>query len=200
MLRAQAELDLAPRLDLVLELRRAEHLRGEGDVDVLPAEAPAPPSTETQCAVDQVHRRRAEERRDEDVRRPAVDVLRRPDLLQHPFAHHCDAVPHRHRLDLVMGDVHRRDPEPGVQLNQLEPRLDAELRVEVGERLVHQERDRLTHDRARERDTLALPAGELARIPVAAAPRARGCPRHGERRRRPRPSASSRSGAGKRCS
>ncbi len=55
-------------------------------------------------------------------------------------------------------------PSRCVQLDQLEPRLDAQLRVEVGERLVHQERVRLADDRARERDALPLPAGELARV------------------------------------
>ena len=129
-----------------------------------------------------------------------VDVLRRPDLLQHALAHHGDPVPHRHRLDLVVGDVHRRDPEPRVQLDQLEARLDAELRVEVRERLVHQERVRLADDRARERDALPLPARELARIALQQLARARGSRRRGGRRRRSRPCAAWRSGAGRRCS
>src|SRR5262249_20791598 len=40
----------------------------------------------------------------------------------------------------------------------------AELRVEVRERLIEQEDRRLAHHRARERDALALAAGELARL------------------------------------
>ena len=48
----------------------------------------------------------------------------------------------------------------------MEPRdlgagLDAELGVEVGEWLVHQEHGRLPDDRATERDALALAAGQL---------------------------------------
>jgi hypothetical protein len=39
-----------------------------------------------------------------------------------------------------------------------EPHLDAQLRVEVRERLVYQERLRLAHDRAPHGDALALPA------------------------------------------
>ena len=38
--------------------------------------------------------------------------------------------------------------------------LHAQGRVEVRERLVHQERGRLAHDRAPQRDALALAAGE----------------------------------------
>ena len=109
-------------------------------------------------AVDQVHRRRAEEGGDEHVGGPPVDLLRRPDLLQHALAHDRDPAAHRHRLDLVVGDVHRRDPEPLVELDQLQPGLQAELCVEVGERLVHQERLGLAHDCPCERNALPLPA------------------------------------------
>ena len=52
--------------------------------------------------------------------------------------------------------------EPG----DLGARLDAQLRVEVGQRLVHEEDGRLAHDRAAERDALALAAGQLLRLAV----------------------------------
>jgi hypothetical protein len=51
-----------------------------------------------------------------------------------------------------------------VQERDVGAHLDAQLRVEVGERLVHQQRVGLTHDRAAHRDPLPLPAGELARL------------------------------------
>ena len=53
-----------------------------------------------------------------------------------------------------------------MQLRERGAHPDAELRVEVRERLVHQERLRLAHDRAAHRDALALAAGELRRAPV----------------------------------
>ncbi len=162
VLRTQSELRLTARLDLVLELGGAEDLCGERHVDIGAAKAPASVDR-LEHAGDQVHRRRSEERGDEDVRRTPVDVLWRADLLQDAVVHHCDPVAHGHRLDLIVRDVHRRDPELGVQLDQLEARLDAELRVEVGERLVHQERLGLAHDRAGQRDSLALPSRELPR-------------------------------------
>ena len=36
---------------------------------------------------------------------PLVDLERRADLLELAVLHHGDAVAHRHRLDLVVGDV-----------------------------------------------------------------------------------------------
>ena len=63
-----------------------------------------------------------------------------------------------------MGDVDRRRRQAPLELQDLGPRLDAQRRVEVRERLVHQERSRLAHDRPTERDALALPAGELLRL------------------------------------
>ena len=47
--------------------------------------------------------------------------------------------------------------------------LDAQLGVEVGERLVHEEDGGLAHDGSPEGDALALAAGELARLPVEVA-------------------------------
>ena len=57
----------------------------------------------------QVHRRAADEVRHEDVGGPLVHVLRRPHLLQLARRHDRDPVAERHRLDLVVGHVDRRD-------------------------------------------------------------------------------------------
>ena len=96
--------------------------------------------------------------------RARVELLGRPDLLEHARAHDRDPVAHRHRLDLVVRDVDRRRPEPVLEPHDLRARLHAQRRVEVRERLVHQERRRLAHDRAPERDALALAARELLRL------------------------------------
>ena len=113
--------------------------------------------------LDEVHRRRADEGRDEEVERLAIEGLRRVDLLHGAVAHHRHAGAERHRLDLVVGHVDGRDPEPVVETRQLGAHVDSKLRVQVRERLVHQERLRLAHDRAPHRDTLALAARERAR-------------------------------------
>ena len=116
--------------------------------------------------LDEIHRRRADERGDEEVDRVAVQRLRRVDLLDLAVAHHRHPLPERHRLDLVVRDVDGRRAEPRVQARELRAHADAELRVEVRQRLVHQERERLAHDRATHRDPLALAAGERGRSPV----------------------------------
>ena len=62
-----------------------------------------------------------------------------PTCCSTPFVHDGDAVTHRHRLDLVVGDVDERGRQPPVQLDELGARLHAQLGVEVRERLVHEE-------------------------------------------------------------
>jgi hypothetical protein len=73
-------------------------------------------------------------------------------------------VRERHRLDLVVRDVQARRAERPVQLLDLEAHLHAQLRVEVGQRLVEQEHLGLAHDRPPHRDALALPSRELTRL------------------------------------
>ena len=103
---------------------------------------------------------------DEEVERPVVEDLCFVDLLQHALLHDGDTIAHRQGLDLVMRDVQRRHAEIVLQLRDLRTRLHAQLRVEVGERLVHQERLRMAHDRAAHGDALALAAGEVARLAI----------------------------------
>ena len=110
--------------------------------------------------LEHVHRRAADEPADEQVDRPVVERLRMRDLLQLALPHHGDAVAHRHGFDLVVCDVDRGHPEPLLQAADLGPHLHAQLRVEVRERLVHQERLRLANDRPSHRHPLALTAGE----------------------------------------
>ncbi len=92
-----------------------------------------------------------------------VELQRRADLLDRAVAQHDHAVGQRHRLDLVVRDVDRRRAEVAVQLGDLDPRLAAQRRVEVGQRLVEQEDLGRPHDRAADRHALALAAGELLR-------------------------------------
>ncbi len=87
-------------------------------------------------------------------------------MLEHAVAHDRDPMPHRHRLDLIVGDVDSRGLEPALQLDQLGPGLDPQLCVEIRKRLVHEKRLRLADDRARERDALALPTRQLCRLAV----------------------------------
>jgi hypothetical protein len=95
-----------------------------------------------------------------------VQRLGRADLLEQALAHDRDPLAHRHGLDLVVGDVDHRGPEALVEAGDLGPRLDAQLGVEVGQRLVHEEHGGLADDGPAERDALPLPAGELLRLAV----------------------------------
>ena len=63
-----------------------------------------------------------------------------------------------------MGDVDRGDAEPLLQPRDLGAHLAAQLGVEVGQRLVEEERVGLADDRAAHRDALALAAGQVARL------------------------------------
>ena len=121
-------------------------------------------SSVASVGLDEIHRRRADELGDEEVPRALVEHLRRVDLLEEPAAHHRDAIAHRHRLGLVVRDVDGRDAEVALDARDLGAHLDAELRVEVRERLVHEERLRVADDRAAHRDPLPLAARERPRL------------------------------------
>ncbi len=108
----------------------------------------------------------ADERGDELGGRAVVDVLRGADLLDPPRVEDGDAVAHGERLLLVVRDVHGRDAQTRLQALQLVAQLHAELRVEVGQRLVEQEDPRLEHERPRDGDALLLAAGELGHVLV----------------------------------
>ena len=71
-----------------------------------------------QRRLEHVHRRRADEAPDEQVDRPVVEILRVGHLLELALAHDRDTVAHSHRLDLVVGDVHGRDPEVVLKLGR----------------------------------------------------------------------------------
>ena len=68
-----------------------------------------------------------------------VDLLRRPALGDPALGHDRDAVRHRERLLLVVGDEDEGDPDLALDLLQLDLHLAAELQVERAERLVEQQ-------------------------------------------------------------
>jgi hypothetical protein len=110
--------------------------------------------------------RGADEAGDEDVGRAVVHLARGRALLQDAVLEHGDTVAHRHGLDLVVGDVDRGDAEATLQRGDLGAGLHAELGVEVGQRLVHEEDLRGADDGAAHGDALALATGEGLRLAV----------------------------------
>src|SRR5690606_3629796 len=81
--------------------------------------------------LDQVHRRGADEARDEDVVRVVVHAAGGVQLLQNAEVQHRDAVAHRHGLGLVVGDVHGGDAETTLERGDLGTGGHTELRIEV---------------------------------------------------------------------
>jgi hypothetical protein len=116
--------------------------------------------------VEEVHRRAADEVRDEAVGGPFVERDRVGRLFDVARPHDDDAVGHRHRLDLVVGDVDGGRAEPALEKLDLGAHLDAELGVEVRQRLVEQEDLRMPDERAADGDALPLAAREVARLAV----------------------------------
>ena len=80
--------------------------------------------------------------------------------------HDSDPRRHRHRLDLVVGDVDDGRADALMQPLDLHPHLDAQFCVEIGERFVEQEQQGITHQRAAHRHALTLAAGKLRRPTV----------------------------------
>ena len=133
---------------------------------LLPNSAQTPSAALDQLRVEEVHLRAADEGADEQVGRIIVEVLRGIDLLDEAVLHDDDARAHGHGLGLVMGNVDKGRLEALMQLGDLGAHLHAELGVQVGERFVHQEDLRITHDGAAEGDALTLAAGERLRLAV----------------------------------
>ena len=95
-----------------------------------------------------------------------VDLFRRSELLDAAGVHDRDLVRSRHRLALVVGDVDAGVAIGVVEPSHLEAHLLAQAGVEVGKRLVEEQRLRLDDERAGERDALLLPSGKLGGVPI----------------------------------
>ena len=117
-------------------------------------------------ALDQVHGRRADEAGDEQVAWRVVQLQWCVALLQEAVLQYRYPVTHRHGLNLVVGHVDGSDAEAGLQGCYLGAGGDAELGVEVGQRLVHQENLRRTYDGTTHGDALSLAARERLRLAV----------------------------------
>ena len=91
---------------------------------------------------------------------PGRDRQRVGDLLDPRVVHDDDPVGHRQRFLLVVRHVDEHQPELALEVAQLDAHPQLEQPVEVAERLVEQQRLRLRHEHAGERDPLLLATGE----------------------------------------
>ena len=128
---------------------------------------------DAQCDVISVHRLHdggeavdpAEEACDVKIGGPGIDLSRRGFLDDDAFAHHGDPVGHAQGLGLVMGDEQRGDANALLQPPQLRAHRLAKAGVEIGERLVEQQKLRPRHQGTGQRDALLLSARQLGAAP-----------------------------------
>ena len=111
-----------------------------------------------------------EEAGDERRARAAKDLARRADGLDAAAVHHHYRFGKRERLSLVVGHIDGGEAETVLQHLELQPHLVAQLRIEIGQRLVEQDKPWLVHQRASERNALLLSAAQFR------APACRGQP------------------------
>ncbi len=111
------------------------------------------------CALQEIGR--ADEIGDEAVRRSLIQLHRPAGLLDPTVAHDDDRVAHRQRLLLIVGHVHKGDPDLALEGLELELHLLAELEVEGTERLVEEQDRGSVHEGPGERDSLLLAARHL---------------------------------------
>ena len=109
----------------------------------------------------QVHGGRADEARGKGGSGRGVHIARRRALLHTPLVQQHHLVSHAHGLGLVVRHVHHGEAQALLQLAQLGAHLLAQLRIQVGQRLVHQAHAGLGHQGAAQRHALLLPAGQL---------------------------------------
>ena len=114
----------------------------------------------------------ADERRDETVDGPAIDLVRRAELADAALRKHGDPVGQAERLALVVGDEDGGHAELALDFLDLDLHRRAQVPVERRERLVEQQHLGPDDERARQRDALLLAAGELARLAILEARRA----------------------------
>ena len=105
---------------------------------------------------------RAGERGDERIGGPRHEVGRRSRLAKPALDDHADLVGESGRVLEVVGHEQGRDLETGEELLELGAHVDLRVGVERRERFVEQEDLGVARERARERDALALAAGEAA--------------------------------------
>ena len=143
------------------------------------------------CPVDRaVEEVRAGEGGDERVGRARDQLLRAPDLPQAAVDEDADPAGQCRGVLEVVRDEERGDVEPGQELLQLAPHRRLRAAVERRERLVEEQYLRVSRERAREGNALALAARELAR----------GARRRGARSRSARGTRPPCAGARTRCS
>ena len=118
------------------------------------------------AAIEKVHPHVADEAGDKKIGRVLVELDGSSDLPEDARAEHGDAVGHRKRIHLVVGDHDHRRAELALKAAQLGPHGLAQACVQVADRFVKQIQVRLLDDGAADRHALLLAAADLLHRPV----------------------------------
>ncbi len=84
-----------------------------------------------QAALEQIHRRRADETRDEGIDRPAIQCLWRVDLLKDTALQDRNPVAHGQGFGLIVRHIDRRHAQLPLQADDFGAHLYAQLGIEV---------------------------------------------------------------------
>ena len=114
--------------------------------------------------LDEVDGRVADKVGHKEVRRVMVDLQRCLILLENAVIDEADLRGEGHGLHLVVRDVDKGGAGFDVQALQFIAHLEPELRVQVRERLVHEQNRGLRGESPCNRNTLLLAAGELGGV------------------------------------
>ena len=90
-----------------------------------------------------------------------VNLVEGTHLLKHAQVHDGDALGHGDGFKLVVCHQHGGAPGLGVQTLELDTHMRSLRRIQMRERLVHQEHIRIAHQRPRQRNALLLPAAQF---------------------------------------
>ena len=94
-----------------------------------------------------------------------VDIRRCAELLDFPGFQHRNPVCHRHRLNLVVRNIEGCRAELTLPPPDFDAHFGAQLRIQIGNGLIHEEYLRPTHHGSTESDALRLTTAQLTRHP-----------------------------------
>ena len=141
--------------------RRVELARLGLENEIAQAQTAAPPSVAARLDLSVHQVRHAQEVGHVGIGGLVVDLLGGAELDDAAVVHHGQAIGHRERLFLVVGDVQEGDPDLLLQRAQLDLEGAAELGVKRPERLVEQQHRRTQDQCPGQGDALLLAARKL---------------------------------------
>ena len=112
------------------------------------------------------HIRAADKVRHKLVGRTLIQNLRRPNLLNIPMVHDGNPITDRHRLFLIMRHIDRRNADAVLNLLDDRAHLNAQFRIEIGKRLIHQQNIGRNGKCPGQGNALLLTTGKTFRHPV----------------------------------